>query len=108
MEKTGKVLATGFLPATTGDIYSCPKFSRMGIKNISLVNTNTSTENVNLFFVPSGGSGVRIIPKNMTMSIAGQADEIGADIVLGYGDKLQGDAQTGSKVEYIIMGEDVS
>ena len=55
--------ADGQLPSSIGDLYTSPANATV-IGAISIVNTNTTAEYINLYLLPSGGSARRLIPKN--------------------------------------------
>jgi len=54
-------LADGQLPSSIGTLYTSGAAATV-IASISLVNTNTSTEKVNLYLTPSGGTARQLIP----------------------------------------------
>jgi len=60
-------LADGQLPSTTGDLYTSSANSTV-IAGITLVNTNTTVEAINLYLLPSGGTARRILPMNLSLS----------------------------------------
>jgi len=98
-----KQLANGQLPSTVGDLYTVPAGTTAIIKSISLVNTNTSDETINLYVLKSGGTRRRIIPKNMTFYVQ-YMTVVDDEITLEAGDKIQGDTTTASKVDYVVSG----
>jgi hypothetical protein len=87
------------LAATAGDIYTVPATPASKTVNfrVRLVNTDTSTQAVTLYAVPSGGSaGVGNSCFQRTLAIGEVVD---VDVpVLKSGDKLQGLAGTANKV----------
>ena len=98
-----KQLADGQLPSSIGDLYTVPDDTETVINTMSYVNTHTSALDVNLYIKPSGGTARRIMPKNMSLGASYLMlwdDEENLDA----GDKIQGDAGTASKVDYIISG----
>ena len=102
-----KQLAQGQLPSSTGDLCTVPDTTQVLIKTIMLVNTNTTTETVNLYLTPSAGSARHIIPKNLQLK-AGYLLVVDDELTLEAGDKLQGDTTTASKVDYTISGVEES
>ena len=60
-------LADGQLPSTTGDLYTSSANSTV-IAGITLVNTNTTVEAINLYLLPSGGTARRILPMNLSLN----------------------------------------
>jgi hypothetical protein len=95
-------LANGQLANSIGDIYTSTSCTTI-VKSITLVNTNTTHEHVNLYVLKSGGTARRIIPQNMTLN-QNYSLVLDTVITLGSGDKLQGDTTTASKVDYVISG----
>ncbi len=61
-------LADGQLPSSTGDLYTSGADETV-VASITLVNTNTSAEAVNLYLLPSGGTARRLIPKDMSLGV---------------------------------------
>jgi len=61
-------LADGQLPNSIGDLYTASS-GGIGVASITLVNTNTTAENVNLYLLPSGGTARRLIPKDMSLGV---------------------------------------
>lgn len=98
-----KQLGNGQLANSIGDIYTVPAATTTLIKSITLVNTNTSAETVNLYVLKASGTARRIIPKATTLG-AGYMLECDSVITLEAGDKLQGDTTTASKVDFVISG----
>lgn len=60
--------ADGQLPSSIGDLYTSSADGTV-VAGISLVNTNTSAEAVNLYLLPSGGTARRIIPKDLSLGV---------------------------------------
>ena len=54
-------LADGQLASSKGDLYTSTADATV-VASISVVNTNTSTEKVNLYLLPSGGTARQLIP----------------------------------------------
>ena len=59
-------LADGQLPSSIGSLYTSSADASV-IAAISLVNTNTSAEYVNLYLTPSGGTARRLLPEDMRL-----------------------------------------
>ena len=103
MSITIKSLADGQLANTKGTIYTTPASTETIIKSIILVNTNTTSEAVNLYFKASGGTSRRLIPKDTALAASNSL--VMSDIVtLGAADILEGDTTTASKVDFVISG----
>jgi len=58
-------LADGQLPSSIGDLYTAG--ATVSVLAIILVNTNTTTEAVNLYLTPSGGTARKLIPQDMSL-----------------------------------------
>ena len=98
-----KQLADGQLPDTTGDLYTAPADTQVFVSAIVLVNTHTSSINVNLFILPSGGNARRLIPPDMPFP-SKYTLVYDDGITLDAGDKIRGDASVADKVDYTISG----
>lgn len=107
MSITIKSLADGQLANSKGEIYPCPASTQAIVKNIILVNTNTSKETVNLYFKASGGTSRRLIPKDTSLPASYKLvmDDV---VTLEAADILEGDTTTASKVDFIISGVEES
>ncbi|MCH7603409.1 MAG: hypothetical protein IIB54_11640 [Planctomycetes bacterium] len=98
-----KSLDDGQLANSKGTIYTVPADTQTIIKRITLVNTNTTTENVNLYFKADGGTSRRIVVQDVP--IAATALVIMDDeITMEAADILEGDTTTGAKVDFVISG----
>ena len=60
--------ANGQLANSKGDLYTSSADGTV-VAGLTLVNTNTSAEAVNLYLLPSGGTARRIIPKDMSLGV---------------------------------------
>jgi hypothetical protein len=88
------------LAATAGDIYTVPATPSTKTVNfrVRLVNTDTSTQAVTLYAVPSGGTaGVGNVCFQQTLAVGGPPVDVDVP-VLKSGDTLQGLAGTANKV----------
>lgn len=103
-----KSLSDGQLADAKGTIYTCGATKKGAIvKSITLVNTNSTTETVNLYFKASGGSSRNIIPVD-TQLAAGYLLVVDDEKTLEASDILEGDTTTASKVDFVISGMEVS
>jgi len=98
-----KQLANGQLAATIGDLYTVTSGATALVKSVSLVNTYTSTQTVNLYVLVSGGTDRRIIPVDTALS-AGCLLVADDNYTLGSGDKIRGYAITAARIDYVISG----
>jgi hypothetical protein len=103
MAYTIKNLANGQLPSSLGDLYTVPTGTSAIIRSITLVNTNTTDETVNLYYLQSGGTARRILPKDLKLT-AGNSLTVDVILTLGAGDKIQGVTTTASVVDFVISG----
>ena len=102
-----KSLEDGQLPSSKGTLYTVPAATQTIINRITLVNTNSSGETVNLYFKASGGTSRRITPKNYTLAV--DALFIMDDaITMEAADILEGDTTTAVKVDFVISGAENS
>jgi hypothetical protein len=97
-----KALADGFLPIATGVLYTVPALTDTIIKTITLVNTDASPVDVNLY-INSSGTNRKIIPSDMQLK-AGYSLETDEEYTLEAGDTVRGDADTASVVDFTIHG----
>ena len=102
-----KSLSDGQLSAAKSTLYTVPADTTTVIKLITLVNTNTTTEIVNLYFKANGGTSRRIIPEDMQLK-PGYSLIFDDGIFLETSDIIEGDTTTASKVDYIISGVEQS
>uniref|UniRef100_A0A6H2A1Q0 Uncharacterized protein n=1 Tax=viral metagenome TaxID=1070528 RepID=A0A6H2A1Q0_9ZZZZ len=98
-----KSLSDGQLAATKGTLYTAPAATQTIIKSITLVNTNTTAETVNLYFTASGGTSRRIIPKNTSLP-AGALLVMDNEVTLEAADIIEGDSTTTSVTDFVISG----
>ncbi len=98
---TIQALANGQLPNAKGTLYTCPAATSTIVKSIVLVNQDTVTHTVNLYFKRT--TSRRLIPKSASLVTggAGYLDEV---VTLEAGDLIEGDADTASQVDYTISG----
>lgn len=100
---TLSLLADGQLAAAQADIYLVPAVTTAVVKTITLVNTNTTVETVNLYLLKASGTARRIIPEDMQLN-PGYLLETDMEYTLGPGDSIQGDTTTASKVDFTVNG----
>jgi ABC-type hemin transport system substrate-binding protein len=103
MAYTVKNLANGQLPNSIGDLYEVPGSTTAIVRSITLVNTNTTAETVNLYYLKAAGTARRIIPKDLSL-VAANSITVDIILTLGAGDKIQGQTTTASKVDFVISG----
>lgn len=98
-----KSLADGQLANSKGTIYTVPASTQAIIKSITLVNTNTTTENINLYFKASGGTSRRVVVQDVPIAAKGLLI-MDDEITMEAADTLEGDTTTVSKVDFVISG----
>jgi len=103
MTITPGILADGQLAAAAGDLYTASGDEY--ITTIILTNASAASRTVNVY-VQDAGSGVdrRIIPKDMVMSEGDTLFMTELKISLNNGDKIRGDADAATSVDYVIWG----
>ncbi|MBI5387318.1 MAG: hypothetical protein HZA90_21870 [Verrucomicrobia bacterium] len=88
------------------DLYTAPTTPTARaavVKSIRLVNTDTASRTINLFFKKEGGTARLIMPKDLSVA-AGCLVVDSEEVSLGSGDKIQGKASAGNKIDYVISG----
>ena len=103
MGVTVKSLADGQLGVAKATLYTVPGATETIIKTITLVNTDTSARNVNLYVKKSGGTSRRIIPKDCELGI-NYLLVCDDEFTLGAADVIEGDASVADVVDYVING----
>ena len=102
-----KSLSDGQLANSKGTIYTVPGSTSTVIKLITLVNTNSTAEKVNLYFKANGGTSRRIIPEDMVLN-PGYSLIFDDGIFMETGDIIEADAETAAKVDFIVSGVEQS
>lgn len=102
-----KSLADGQLASSKGTLYTVPTAKQTVINRIRLVNTNSTTETVNLYFKASGGSSRNLIPVDTQLK-AGYLLVMDDVVTMEAADVIEGDTTTVSKVNYIVSGAENS
>lgn len=106
MSATIKNLANGQLASSKGTLYTASEVTAIA-KSIILVNTNTSSETVNLYYKKSGGTSRRLIPQDTEIP-SGYSLTFNLPVTMGSADIIEGDTTTASKVDYVISGVEIS
>lgn len=99
-------LANGQLPATKQTLYTCPVGKSAVVLGIDLVNTDSGSRVVNLYYKKSGGTSRRISPKDMSMAANFYFPRTGK-ITMAAGDVIEGDADSANLVDYVINGVEI-
>ncbi len=99
-----KSIADGQLAATKTTIYTVPTAKKSIITSLTLVNTNSSAETINIYFKSSGGTSRRISPKDYSLAASAMMEVLDKSITLEAADILEGDTTTASQVDYVISG----
>lgn len=102
-----KNLGTGQVASSEGDLYACPASTSAVIKSIIFVNTNTTTETLNVYYKKFGGTSRLLTPKDFQLPTDYSLvfDEA---ITLSSGDAIRAATTTASKVDYNIFGMEIS
>jgi hypothetical protein len=103
---TGKSLADGQLGTAKATLYTVPATTIAHIANIILANAHTAAVTVNLYVKRSGSSSRRIIGKDFSIGVNDRLEipTAGSAIRLSAGDIIEGDAATGSVIDFLITG----
>ena len=104
MTVTIKSLANGQLASSKGDLYETPAATYTIVNSITLVNTNSTAETINIYFKASGGTSRLVSPKNYSLAANAWAEVLTKAITMEAADKLEGSTTTGSKVDFVISG----
>ena len=98
-----KSLGDGQLATSKGTLYTAPTSTQAIIKKVTLVNTSSGTVKVNLYFKASGGTSRRTIPKDIELA-GGNLLVVDDEQTLEAADILEGDATSGTTIDYSISG----
>ncbi len=105
MSITGGTLADGQLASSVGDLLTVASATVDHITHIILTNTSGGAITVNLYIKRSGSTARRIIDKDKSLAAgASYWVPITSALRLSAGDKIQGDASSGSVIDYTISG----
>jgi len=97
-----KSLANGQLGTTKATLYTAPASTYAIVKHVKLTNTTSSMVKCNLYFKASGGTSRRIIPYDMELEA--YASFKSDSETLEPADIIEGDANSGSAVDFVISG----
>ena len=107
MALTVKPLYDGQLGTTAkASLYTVPSGKAAIVKNMRVVNTDTATRTVNLYYLRSGLSDTNarlVIPGNLSIAPGAMAVEDN-ELTLAQGDQVLGDASVASKLDCVISG----
>ena len=96
-----KSLADGQLATSKGTLYTAPADTQAIIKKITLVNTSSGVVSVKLYFKASGGTSRRIYKAILGDEGTGIMN---SEVTLEAADIIEGEADTGSTIDYVISG----
>ena len=99
-----KALADGQLAAAKGTLYTTPASTQTIVRNITLINTDSSARTVNLYIKRDGTNSRRIIPNNLSLVASGGMCIYDSPITLEAADLIEGDASAATVVDYSING----
>ena len=98
-----KALADGQLASSKETLYTTPASTETIVKSISLTNTSSSMVEVNLYIQRDGTNSRRICPKDM--ELAARHTYIDDKVhTLEAADLVEGDASSGSVIDYAVSG----
>lgn len=96
-----KSLANGILTTTKTALYTAGTSTQAVVKNITVVNTVSSDVTVKLYFILSGGTSRQIYRAELGDKEFGIMDK---EKTLEAGDAIEGEASSGSAIDYVISG----
>ena len=96
-------LADGQLASTKGTLYTTPASTQAIVKTITLTNTSDSIVKVNLYVKRDGSNSRRLCPKDMALK-GGYSWTDDRVHTLEAADLVEGDASSGSTIDYVIDG----
>lgn len=97
-----KSLADGQLGTTKATLYTAPAATQTIVKHVKLTNTTSSMVKCNVYKKASGGTSRRIIPYDLELEA--YASFKSDSETLEAADILEGDANSGSAIDYTISG----
>ncbi len=96
-------LGSGQLSNSVTALFSASATLTTIVKTIRLVNTDTATRTVNLYFQQSGQTQRRIAPVNLSLA-PGVCYVDDQEITMSVNDQVLGSADVGSKVDFVVSG----
>ena len=99
-----KSLLDGQLPNSKTTLYTTPASTQTIITSITLVNTNSTAETINIYFKASGGTSRLISPKNYSLAANAKMEVLEKSQTLEAGDVIEGSSTTAAKTDYVISG----
>jgi hypothetical protein len=103
-----KNLGNGQLGTGSTDIVAAVASSKsVLVEDITFVNTDVSAITINVYYQKSGGTARLISPKDNSIAAAGLF-VIDREITMATGDKIYGTASTGSKIDFVANGAELS
>ena len=96
-----KSLEDGQLGTTKATLYTAPAATQAIVKRITLVNTSSGTVNVKLYFKAGGGTSRRIYKAVLGDEGTGIMKD---EVTLEAADIIEGEADAGSVIDYVISG----
>ncbi len=96
-----KSLSDGQLATSKTTLYTAPAAKQAIIKRVTLVNTSSGSVDVKLYFKASGGTSRRIFKAVLGDEGTGIMDN---EVTLEAADIIEGEADAGSTVDYVLSG----
>jgi hypothetical protein len=104
MALTVKTLNDGQIDDEQGLLYEVPAGMAAVVKNIRLVNTDTQSRTLTLYYLRSEGEDARLIsPQNVSLPPGAMLIEDN-ELSMGAGDQILGVADEAEKIDYVISG----
>lgn len=101
MPITPKVLADGQVAATKTVIYTVPAATNAVIRTVAFVNVAATTETVQLYVTPSGGTSRKFSRATIGPDEFAHEEDIGT---LETGDALEAETNNATSVDFSVMG----
>ena len=98
-----KAMGDGQLANSKGTLYTTPSSTQAIIRLITLVNTGSGTNSVNLYLNLDASNSRRIISKD-TQMLTGESLHVEGPFTLEAADLLEGDATNATEVDFTING----
>lgn len=101
---TGNLLANGQVAAAEADLYKAPAATVGYVKQVTLFNTDASTQTVTIWIKKSGGTSRKIRRIELTQNESCDLLDQGETCELGAGDAIRAASSNANVVDFTVMG----
>lgn len=101
MAITPKILADGQVAAVKTTIYTVPVATTAVIRTVAFVNVAVTTETVQLYYKPSGGTSRKFSQAQIAANEFAHEEDIGT---MEAGDELEAETTNATSVDFTVMG----